>query len=196
MDYTSIHIYGHLLTDEVLRQVEQDNMLQGNRDVDFVLDASVSDAIDYVWSGLRNDWIYCKSRNLLNDPYGTRRSRNLVERFLENIGYELNFQQAFVQVGDQQFVSYLDRTINNMPLEEDLKNPSSPVLSWYWISQSDIDSRLIEKDKNGDVKWQWGHNWLMGFCDITNATNERTIINSLIPNNVGTGDTVFMLSRC
>lgn len=116
MDYTSIHIYGHLLTDEVLRQVEQDNMLQGNRDIDYALDTSVSDAIDYVWSSLRNDWNYYKSRNQLNDPYGTRRSRNLIERFMENIGYELNFQQSFVPVGDQQYeVSYLDRTLNNMP---------------------------------------------------------------------------------
>ncbi|MCR5568786.1 MAG: hypothetical protein K6G31_05875 [Paludibacteraceae bacterium] len=83
-----------------------------------------------------------------------------------------------------------------MPLEEDLKNPSSPVMPWYWISQSDIDSRLIEKDKNGDVKWQWGHKWLMGICDITNATNERTIINTLIPNNVGSGDTINLCYLC
>ena len=48
MDYTSIHIYGHLLSDDILHNIERDNTLIGNRDQDFGMDISVSSAIDYV----------------------------------------------------------------------------------------------------------------------------------------------------
>lgn len=50
MDYTSIHIYGHLLSDDILHGVEHDTNLLGNRQQDFDLDISTSVAIDYVWS--------------------------------------------------------------------------------------------------------------------------------------------------
>ena len=88
MDYTSIHIYGHLLSDDTLHNIERDNMLIGNRDQDFGMDISVSSAIDYVWSSLRNDWNFYKERanneRFVNkDPYGTRRARDLMERLFQ-----------------------------------------------------------------------------------------------------------------
>lgn len=33
MDYTSIHIYGHLLSDGILHHIERENTLNGNRDL-------------------------------------------------------------------------------------------------------------------------------------------------------------------
>lgn len=44
-----------------------------------------------------------------------------------------------------------------------------------------MEDRLIQKDKNGNVVWAWDKEWLMGFRDITNATNERTGIFSIEP---------------
>lgn len=62
MDYTSIHIYGHLLSDDILHNIERDNTYEGNREQDFAMDIPVSAAIDYVWSSLRNDWSFYKER--------------------------------------------------------------------------------------------------------------------------------------
>ena len=97
MDYTSIHIYGHLLSDDILHHIERENTLNGNRDQDFGIDISVSSAIDYVWSSLRNDWNFYKERanneRLVNkDPYGTRRARDLMERLFQSLGYSLDRQ--------------------------------------------------------------------------------------------------------
>ena len=91
MDYTSIHIYGHLLSDDILHNIERDNTYEGNREQDFAMDIPVSAAIDYVWSSLRNDWNFYKERanneRLVNkDPYGTRRARDLMERLLQSLG--------------------------------------------------------------------------------------------------------------
>ena len=85
MDYTSIHIYGHFLSDDVLKAVEQDSTLIGNREQDFGLDAQVQSTIDYAWSSLRNDWRFYNERKGVNDPYGTRRSRDLMERLFNSL---------------------------------------------------------------------------------------------------------------
>lgn len=41
MDYTSIHIYGHLLSDDILHEIETESSMQGNREQDFNLDVSL-----------------------------------------------------------------------------------------------------------------------------------------------------------
>lgn len=43
----------------------------------------------------------------------------------------------------------------------------------YWVEKAEVQNRLSEKS--------WKRGWLLGFRDITNATNERTIISSVIP---------------
>ena len=121
MDYTSIHIYGHLLSDDILHNIERDNTLIGNRDQDFGMDISVSSAIDYVWSSLRNDWNFYKERagneRLVNkDPYGTRRARDLMERLLQSLGYKLDRQVANIEVADTGYdISYTCPDLGNMP---------------------------------------------------------------------------------
>ena len=121
MDYTSIHIYGHLLSDDILHSIERDNTLIGNRDQDFGMDISVSSAIDYVWSSLRNDWNFYKERagneRLVNkDPYGTRRARDLMERLLQSLGYKLDRQVANIEVAGTGYdISYTCTNLGNMP---------------------------------------------------------------------------------
>lgn len=43
----------------------------------------------------------------------------------------------------------------------------------YWVPRAEVSRRLAAKD--------WTKGWLMGWRDITNATNERTIISGIIP---------------
>ena len=121
MDYTSIHIYGHLLSDDILHNIERDNTLIGNRDQDFGMDISVSSAIDYVWSSLRNDWNFYKERAgnerlAGRDPYGTRRARDLMERLLQSLGYKLDRQVANIEVAGTGYdISYTCPDLGNMP---------------------------------------------------------------------------------
>lgn len=117
MDYTSIHIYGHLLSDDILNSIERDNNLIGNREQDFGIDSHVSQAIDYAWSSLRNDWRFFKERSLLNDPYGTRRSRDLIERLLSSLDYDLSRQTSFINInGKGHDITYLCNSIGNFPI--------------------------------------------------------------------------------
>ncbi|WP_374276492.1 Eco57I restriction-modification methylase domain-containing protein [Azonexus sp.] len=51
----------------------------------------------------------------------------------------------------------------------------------YWVSRAEVEERLCKRDRDGNVIWQWERDWLMGWRDITNATNERTVIASVMP---------------
>jgi len=58
-------------------------------------------------------------------------------------------------------------------------DPSFVIHPWYWVRKSDVEERL----------GAWKRNWLLGFRDVTNATNERTAIFSLLP-RVGVGNKI------
>lgn len=105
MDFTCIHIFGHILSEDIIKSIETDNSLFGNRESDFAIEGhSVNKEIDYVWSGVRRDWDYCmKDRNFTNDPYGTKSVRKFMRSFLTSLGYVLEEQKSSITVGSKSF---------------------------------------------------------------------------------------------
>jgi hypothetical protein len=63
--------------------------------------------------------------------------------------------------------------------EEEKADPSFQLTPRYWVERAEVENRLLDKC--------WPHPWLIGWRDITNATNERTVISSVIP-KVGVGN--------
>lgn len=58
-------------------------------------------------------------------------------------------------------------------------DPAFSVQPRYWVAREEVRQRLADKG--------WDRQWLLGFRDITNATNERTVIAHVIP-LVGVGN--------
>jgi hypothetical protein len=56
---------------------------------------------------------------------------------------------------------------------EQKADPRFAIDTRYWMPADRVDGRLSSKS--------WDHEWLMGWRDITNATNERTAIASVLP---------------
>ena len=69
----------------------------------------------------------------------------------------------------------------NMPSEDELANPNSCIMPWYWVPLAAVKERLVKYDKDGNVVWEWKHNWILCFRDISKSTNERTIIATIVP---------------
>jgi len=63
------------------------------------------------------------------------------------------------------------------PGPEEHADPAFLPRLWYWVPAEEVEARL------GD----WKRGWLLGFRNVTNATNERTAIFSLLP-RVGVGN--------
>ncbi|MEM1880289.1 MAG: hypothetical protein QXE28_05055, partial [Desulfurococcaceae archaeon] len=68
------------------------------------------------------------------------------------------------------------------PDEADHADPCFLVQPWYWVPADEVEARLQD----------WPHHWLLGFRDVTNATNERTAVFSLLP-RVGVGNKIPLL---
>lgn len=60
-------------------------------------------------------------------------------------------------------------------------DPDFTVTPRYWISRTEVEERLCKRDRDGRVIWQWERDWLMGWRDICRATDERTVIASVVP---------------
>jgi hypothetical protein len=82
------------------------------------------------------------------------------------------------------YESVRDRSSTQLPTPDERQHadPHFVVQPWYWVSAEEVAARLGE--------WQRG--WLVGFRDVTNATNERTAIFSLLP-RVGVGNKIPVL---
>src|SRR5262249_9622084 len=57
------------------------------------------------------------------------------------------------------------------------------ALPRYWIPAAEVAARLTDK---------WRYGWLLGWRDITNTTNERTVIASVLP-CVGVGNKIPLM---
>ena len=74
---------------------------------------------------------------------------------------------------DHRFATYEGASGDN-PIEvrsEKKGDPAFAALPRYWVAESAVKEKLDS----------WDRQWLMGFRDITNTTNERTVIASVLP---------------
>ncbi|MEW6448741.1 MAG: N-6 DNA methylase [Bacillota bacterium] len=81
------------------------------------------------------------------------------------------------------------------PREEQYADPDYFVLPRYWVPEQEVEARLEQWSRDGtQLLWRWEQGWLMGFRDVTNATNERTAIFTVMP-RVGVGHKLPLLLR-
>jgi hypothetical protein len=62
-------------------------------------------------------------------------------------------------------------------------DPGYVVIPWYWVPETEVIARL---------QVRWAHPWLLGWRDITNSTNERTVIAGVLP-RVGVGNKIPLM---
>ncbi|MGY4592208.1 very-short-patch-repair endonuclease [Thermostichus sp. MS-CIW-40] len=99
-------------------------------------------------------------------------------------GYLPLYEAKMIWHYDHRYGTYegvRDRASTQLPTPDEARHadPHFLVQPWYWVSAEEVQARL--------GAWQRG--WLLGFRDVTNATNERTAIFSLLP-RVGVGHTM------
>lgn len=87
------------------------------------------------------------------------------------------YEAKMIHQFDHRYASY-SRTDDGKDEADDTsladkQNPNFAVTPRYWVACAEVAQRLAAKN--------WIRPWLMGWRDITNATNERTVIASVIP---------------
>jgi hypothetical protein len=79
---------------------------------------------------------------------------------------------------DHRWATYKPDGSTRDILDNEKNNPNFLPVPRYWVGRSEVENRLAHK---------WKKNWLIAFRDITNSTNERTAIFSILP-RVGVGN--------
>jgi hypothetical protein len=99
-----------------------------------------------------------KTRNLWNSGTG--------ESFLPL------YEAKMIHLFDHRWATFEGKDARDVT-ESEKVNPDFEPQPRYWIPNRRVSGRISEKG--------WNHKWLMGWRDITNATNERTVIASFYP---------------
>ncbi|SCE99289.1 Eco57I restriction-modification methylase domain-containing protein [Micromonospora mirobrigensis] len=74
---------------------------------------------------------------------------------------------------DHRWATYReDDTTRDLRLEEK-QDAAAVVLPRYWVREREVDEKLASR--------HWKRDWLLGWRDITNSTNERTAISFVFP---------------
>jgi hypothetical protein len=83
------------------------------------------------------------------------------------------YEAKMIHQFDHRWATYgADGSSRDVTVDE--KNqPDFTVTPRYWVDAFEVESRLADKG--------WNRGWLMGWRNVTNATNERTLIASAIP---------------
>uniref|UniRef100_UPI003FA39844 Eco57I restriction-modification methylase domain-containing protein n=1 Tax=Methylocaldum sp. GT1BB TaxID=3438963 RepID=UPI003FA39844 len=94
------------------------------------------------------------------------------------------YEAKMIHQFDHRWASYgSDGNSGDVTLD-DKNDPSFTVTPRYWVSEAEVEQRLSDKN--------WSRGWLMGWRDICRATDERTVIASVVP-RVATGDTLLLM---
>lgn len=68
--------------------------------------------------------------------------------------------------------------------EEEKRDPAYRIRPRYWVPQSEVEELLKSRG--------WHRPWLLGWRDVTKATNERTVLSAVFP-RMGVGNTLPLI---
>lgn len=92
------------------------------------------------------------------------------------------YEAKMIHHFDHRWATY-DGSARDAAIDEKT-NPTWEPRARYWVPETEVSSRLRRQD--------WSRGWLMGWRDITNATNERTVISSPFL-STASGDTLLLI---
>ncbi len=132
---------------------------------------------------MSNDSGLFRTREQLLEEGGTGQGPNWV--LPDDTVYVPLYEAKMVHQFDHRWAEYLEDGKITRDLDaDDHADPHRTARPRYWVPRDEVETRLATRD--------WDRGWLLGWRDITNATNERTVIAGVVP-RVGCGDTYLLM---
>ncbi len=91
------------------------------------------------------------------------------------------YEAKLIHQFDHRWATYTaDGNSRDVTLPEKA-DPDFTVTPRYWVSRAEVEERLCKRDRDDNVIWQWERDWLMGWRGIARATDERSVIATVMP---------------
>ncbi|MCL5052793.1 MAG: N-6 DNA methylase, partial [Gammaproteobacteria bacterium] len=103
---------------------------------------------------------------------------------VDGIRYLPLYEGKLIHHFDHRFATYEGASGDNTIEVEGARkvDPSWAIMPRYWVSEGEVREKLEG----------WDREWLIGFRKVTNATNERTLVGTVVP-AYGAGDSLQLL---
>ncbi|HCL3437537.1 Eco57I restriction-modification methylase domain-containing protein [Pseudomonas aeruginosa] len=88
-------------------------------------------------------------------------------------GFVPMYEAKLIHQFDHRWATYTEDSISRDVTVAQKAVPDFTVTPRYWVNRNEVEARLNDKD--------WQHGWLIGWRDICRATDERTVIASVVP---------------
>ena len=149
MKYTCINIQGNLISEDILKKVEE-GTATGQQARDFGLESGgqLRGEIEYAWSKIKLEWKHFNERIQplpATDPYGTTLARRWMTNFFTTLSFNLTQKRSSLQGDNNQFynISHTVDTLEELPIHiVGFNEPSSPERNTLDIKTSGGTSRF------------------------------------------------------
>lgn len=149
MKYTSINIQGNLISEDILKKIEE-GTATGQQARDFGLDSGgqLRGEIEYAWSKIKLEWKHFTERIQplpATDPYGTTLARRWMTNFYTALNFNLTQKRSSLQGDNNQFynISHTVDSLDELPIHlVGFNEPSSPERNTLDIKTSGGTSRF------------------------------------------------------
>lgn len=94
------------------------------------------------------------------------------------------YEAKMIHQFDHRWATYEPDGSTRLVTDAEKADPTYEPLPRYWVPKHDVDKQLAAKN--------WQHDWLTAFRRISNVTNERTGLFTMMP-ATGAGDSVFLM---
>jgi len=104
---------------------------------------------------------------------------------LEGVRYQPLYEAKMIHHYDHRWATFEEDGESNRDCTlQEKQDPGFQNRPRYWVPEQEVEKRLATKG--------WERQWLIGWRDITNATNERTVISEVIP-RAGVGNNMPLI---
>lgn len=91
------------------------------------------------------------------------------------------YEAKLIHQFDHRWATYTAEGDSRDITDTERADPSYTVTPRYWLKKVEVEERLIKRDRDGNVIWRWGRQWLMGWRNIARSTDERSFIGAVFP---------------
>lgn len=92
------------------------------------------------------------------------------------------YEAKMIHLYDTRWATYERDSSTRLMTEQEKAHHVAPMPR-YWVAASDVDKKLEGK---------WDKSWFLAWRRISNTTNERTMVTSVVP-RVAMGDSIFLM---